>query len=133
MAQAQVSHHFLEALTAMRPVRDVPVPWELLARLVLVAHHPAIASGAATGARAWQLVKHRLSAPVAEIVAGAVPLPPPPPATPAALRCSAPYTLYSLYPILQPCAAAHPTPCTPYTLSRSPPLLRTARTRPVSL
>lgn len=71
VAQAEVSHHFLEALAAMRPARDAPVSWELLGRLALVAHHPVIASSAAAGARAWLLVKQRLSAPVADIVAGA--------------------------------------------------------------
>ena len=69
-AQADVSHHFLEALAAMRPLRDSPVSWDLFGRLCLVAHHPVIAAGAA-GGRAWQLVKHRLSAPVADIIAGA--------------------------------------------------------------
>ena len=60
----------LAALAAMRPLRDSPVSWDLFGRLCLVAHHPVIAAGAA-GGRAWQLVKHRLSAPVADIIAGA--------------------------------------------------------------
>ena len=70
MTQAEVSQHFMEALAAMRPARDAPVSWELLGRLALVAHHPGIASSAAAGARAWLLVKQRLSVPVADIVAG---------------------------------------------------------------
>ena len=53
----------------MRPPKDTPISWELLARLALVAHHPAIAAGLA-GGRAWHRIKHRLSASVADIVAG---------------------------------------------------------------
>ena len=70
LAQAHVSHHFLEALLAMRPPKDSAVSWELLARLALVAHHPAIAAGLA-GGRAWHRIKRRLSTSVADVVAGA--------------------------------------------------------------
>lgn len=64
-----MSHHFLEALLAMRPAKDMVISWELLTGLALVAHHPVITSGHA-GRRAWHRIKHRLSVPVADIVAG---------------------------------------------------------------